>query len=200
MKKTIYLALALGLALPALNSCRDESLEPTLQQSKDLESSINTLEDLTAVLNAGYNRMSGVAYYGRDYIIFGEVRSDNTYSNANSNRFVTPAAMKMTVNDAYAADTWAQIYAAIGTANVVINKDTKALTGGTVEEINQIKGEALIMRALAHFDLLKLYGQQHVGTGGMSALGVPYVTKFRDQESLLPARTVSYTHLRAHET
>ncbi|AZI21940.1 RagB/SusD family nutrient uptake outer membrane protein [Chryseobacterium taklimakanense] len=188
MKKTIYLALALGLALPALNSCRDESLEPTLQQSKDLESSINTLEDLTAVLNAGYNRMSGVAYYGRDYIIFGEVRSDNTYSNANSNRFVTPAAMKMTVNDAYAADTWAQIYAAIGTANVVINKDTKALTGGTVEEINQIKGEALIMRALAHFDLLKLYGQQHVGTGGMSALGVPYVTKFRDQESLLPAR------------
>lgn len=188
MKKTIYLALALILSVPTLNSCRDESLEPTLQQSKDLESSINSLEDLKAVLNAGYNRMSGVAYYGRDYIIFGEVRTDNAYSNANSNRFVTPAAMKMTVNDAYSADTWAQIYAAIGTANVVINKDAAQLSGGTTAEINQIKGEALIMRALAHFDLLKLYGQQHVGTGGMSALGVPYVTKFRDTESLLPAR------------
>ncbi|SFI93962.1 RagB/SusD domain-containing protein [Kaistella treverensis] len=188
MRKTIYLALALAFSAPMINSCRDESLDPTLQQSKDLATSINTLEDLTAVLNAGYNRMSQAAYYGRDYIIFGEVRTDNAFSNANSNRFVTPAAMKMTPNDAYAADTWAQIYAVIGSANIAINKDAATITEGTPAEINQIKGEALIMRALAHFDLVKLYGQQHVNGGGMTALGVPYVTTFRDPANLLPKR------------
>lgn len=187
MKKTIYLVLTMALALPVFNSCRDESLEPTLQQSKDLETSINTLEDLTAVLNAGYNRMSAVAYYGRDYIIFGEVRTDNAFSNANSNRFVTVGQMNMTVNDAYSADTWAAIYSAIATANVVIGKETAAIEGAPAA-INQLKGEALIMRALGHFDLVKLYGQQHVNGGGMSALGVPYVTTFRDAENLLPSR------------
>src|SRR5690606_34923438 len=137
---------------------------------------------LSAVMNAGYNRLSGVAYYGRDYIIFGEIRSDNTYSNANSNRFVTPGRMDMTVNDAYAADTWAAIYATIATANVVIGKDAAAITEGTTAEINQLKGEAHIMRALGHFDLVKLYGQQHVTEGGDPTMGVPYVTTFRDQE------------------
>ncbi|MCQ4036034.1 RagB/SusD family nutrient uptake outer membrane protein [Kaistella montana] len=178
----------MALSLPALNSCRDESLEPTLQQSKDLETSINTVEDLNAVLNAGYNRLSGVAYYGRDYIIFGEVRSDNAFSNANSNRFVTAARMDLTVNDAYAADTWAAIYGAIATANVVIGKDAATITEGTTAEINQLKGEALIMRALGHFDLLKLYGQQNVTAGGDPTLGIPYVTTFRDQNNLLPSR------------
>ena len=188
MRKTIYLALTLALSAPMINSCRDESLDPTLQQSKDLGTSINTLEDLTAIVNAGYNRMSQAAYYGRDYIIFGEVRTDNAYSNSNSNRFVTPAAMKMTPNDAYASDTWAQIYATIASANIAINKDAASISAGTPGEINQIKGEALIMRALGHFDLVKLYGQQHVNGGGMSALGVPYVTTFREVDYLLPKR------------
>lgn len=188
MKKTIYLVLTMALSLPALNSCRDESLDPTLQQSKDLETNINTVEDLNAVLNAGYNRLSGVAYYGRDYIIFGEIRSDNTFSNSNSNRFVSPGRMDLTVNDAYAADTWAAIYATIATANVVIGKDAAAITEGTTAEINQLKGEAYIMRALGHFDLLKLYGQQHVTAGGDPTMGVPYVTTFRDQENILPSR------------
>lgn len=188
MKKTLYLALALVLSVPVFNSCRDESLNPTLQQSKDITTNVNTLEDITVILAGGYNRMSAVPYYGRDYIIFGEVRTDNAFSNANSNRFVTVAAMKMTPNDAYAADTWAQIYAAISSANLVLSKDGTLLTGGTQASINQIRGEALIMRAMGHFDLVKLYGQQHVNNGGMNALGVPYVTTFREKEFLLPKR------------
>lgn len=188
MKKTIYLALALALATPWVTSCRDESLEPDLQQAKDLETSINTVEDLSSVLASGYDRMSQETYYGRDYIIFGEVRTDNAFSNANSNRFVTVGQMKMTPNDAYANDTWRQMYRSIANANIVINKDASALSGGTTEEINQLKGEALIMRALVHFDLVKLFGQQNVQGGGMSALGVPYVTTFRNEDNLLPAR------------
>lgn len=187
MKKIFLITASIALSAPLLNSCRDADLDPTLSQSKDLNSSINNVEDMKSVLNAGYNRMSNTTYYGRDFIIFGEVRSDNAFSNANSNRFVTVGQMKMQKTDAYAADTWTQIYATIATANIVINKDISTLTGD-VNEIKQLQGEALAMRALAHFDLLKLFGQQHVQGGGMSALGVPYVKTFRDETAMLPAR------------
>lgn len=177
MKKTLYLAITLSATLPLLNSCRDESLEPTLAQSKNLETSINSAEDMRNVLNSAYNRMSTAAYYGRDYIIFGEVRSDNAYSNGNTNRFVTVAEMNMTNSDRYASDTWARIYSVVAVANIIANVDTSKIAGD-VATINHIKGEALVVRALAHFDLLKLYGQQHVDNGGMTALGVPYVKTF----------------------
>lgn len=37
------------------------------------------------------------------------------------------------------------------------------------------------MRALCHFDLLRLFGQHFItAQGGMNALGVPYVTTFRE--------------------
>jgi hypothetical protein len=54
---------------------------------------------------------------------------------------------------------------------------------------NDLKAQALTARALGHFDLLKLFGQQHItGAGGMEALGVPYVKSYRDLTQLAPAR------------
>lgn len=187
MKKILYFITLSLLVVGSIVSCRDSDLEPTLAQAKDLETSINNTEDLNSILSATYDRMSQTAYYGRDIIIYGEVRSDNAYSNANSNRFVTVGQMKMVPADAYPSDTWTQIYRAIATANIIINKPESEIKGD-VSEIKHIKGQAYAVRALAHFDLVRLFGQQHVNGGGMSSMGVPYVKTFKDVNSLLPAR------------
>ena len=56
-------------------------------------------------------------------------------------------------------------------------------------DINQTVGEAYALRALAHFDLLREYGQHFItGQGGSSALGVPYVKTYRDPANLSPSR------------
>ncbi|MDO9260414.1 MAG: RagB/SusD family nutrient uptake outer membrane protein, partial [Flavobacteriaceae bacterium] len=136
------------------------------------------------ILNGAYNRMTSVFYYGRDFIIFGEVRSDNTFSNANSNRFPTVGKMDMLPTDAYARDTWTQIYAVVASANILIQQDLTKITGDETLK-KHIVGQAYALRALAHFDLLKLYGQQHV-TGGNN-LGIPYVVKYK-AENLYPSR------------
>ena len=166
-------------------SCSEEDLDPTLQQSKDIDISVNSANDLQAILNGAYNRMSASAYYGRDKIILGEVFSDNTASNANSNRFVVEARMDLLPQTATALTFWAQAYAVIGSANIIINAE--GITGDE-DQINHIKGQAYAMRALAHFDLVTFYGQQHVNGGGESAVGVPYVTEFRNEDELFPAR------------
>jgi len=183
MKKIINSILVIVL-VGSLFSCSKSSLDPTLAQNKAVETSITSLEDIQGLLYGAYDRMTNSAYYGRDFIIFGEVRSDNCFSNGNSGRFVTPAAMKMGDDDGYALNTWAQIYRVIANANIIIGQDPSKLTGDK-DVINNVIGQAYAVRALAHFDLLKLYGEQHV-TGGNN-LGIPYVMQYKGDD-LLPAR------------
>ena len=184
MKKIIYLIFAVAL-LGFVTSCSEDDLDPTLAQDKSVETSINTVEDLQGLLSGTFNRMTSEYYYGRDLIIFGEVRSDNCYSNGNSGRFLTAAAMDLGSDQAYPTDTWTQMYATIAIANIIIDQEGAGLEGEEAA-INQIIGQAYAIRALVHFDLLKLYGQQHV-TGGDQTLGVPYVTEFKG-EDITPAR------------
>ncbi|MBN1132497.1 MAG: RagB/SusD family nutrient uptake outer membrane protein [Bacteroidales bacterium] len=183
MRKITIITLAIAL-LGISYSCSKDSLEPTLAQSKSVETSINTAEDLQGILYGAYNRITQASYYGRDVIIFNEVRSDNCFANGKSGRFVNPAAMNVGVADAYPTDTWSQIYAVIATANIIINAED---IEGDAADINHIKGQAHAIRALAHFDLLKLFGQQHV-SGGDATLGVPIITEYKG-EDLLPARS-----------
>jgi hypothetical protein len=185
MNKIIKNILACTL-LFAVMSCDDSDLEPTLSVNKDI-STITSAEDLSLVLSGAYDLMTSTYYYGRDMVIYGEVRSDNAYSNGNSGRFVTPASMDMVDSDGYASDTFSQIYTVIASCNIVINSTIEGSTTTETAEINYYKGQALTLRALAHFDLLRLFGQQNVGDGGLTADGVAYVTEYISSDST-PAR------------
>lgn len=192
-----YKYLTIGLVcMGMLFSCSEVDLDPTLAQSKSIETSINSTEDLDAIILGAYQRLIGDQeladqegeyneVYGRDYIIMGEVQSDNVYSNANTNRFTEEARFNLNSESATPEDLWATLYEVIASANIVINAEGIV---GDEDLINHIKGEALAIRALAHFNLVQFYGQQHVNNGGESALGVPYVKTFRDDENLFPSR------------
>jgi len=182
MKKIFYL-FGIVLISMMIFSCSEEDLDPTLSTSKKLF--IHNVEDLENVLNGAYDFMSSSSYYGRDYIIYGEVRSDNAYSNANSNRFVDVGQMNITKDVSYPRDTWGLIYSVIGNANLIIHQEASKLEGDE-KRINQIRGQAYALRAMAHFDLLRLYGQQYVGN---DKLGVPYITTFLDESHFFPARS-----------
>ena len=182
MKKIKYFGIGL-LAINIFVSCSAEDLNPTQDSSIDPEL-IKTDTDARLVADAMYKSMRATAYYGRDFVIFDEVRSDNTFSSGSSGRFVTVGSMSLTNNDAYAGDTFSAIYKPIASANIVI---AASLTGDAAA-IAQVKGEAYGIRALCHFDLLKLFGQQFVsGQGGMNALGISYVKQFRSTD-VYPAR------------
>ena len=74
----------LFVAVTVIVSCNEDDLDPTLAQDKDLSSGIITDADLASVLNSAYDRMTVTSYYGRNFIIDGDVRTDNGYSNVNS--------------------------------------------------------------------------------------------------------------------
>ena len=165
--------------LVAVNACTTDDLEPSTEQNKPVEGGISSVENLYGILKGAYDQMTQSGYYGRDYIINNEVRCDNCWSNGNSGRFTTQAGFKYDANTGF---FWDEAYEAIASANIVIGVDAEALTGD-VDYAKHMQGQAYAMRALVHFDLVKQYGQQHVGGN----LGVPYVKTFKGDD-LIPSR------------
>jgi hypothetical protein len=175
--KILYTLVFIGFI--AFTSCTTDDLEPSLEQNKSVEGSITDVSNLDGIIKGAYNNMTGSGYYGRDFIVTNEVRTDNCFSNGNSGRFTTQASFSYNANTGY---MWDEAYDAIASANIVINTDLESLTGDA-NYGRHLQGQALAIRALTHFDLVKSYGQQHVG----GTLGVPYVLEFKG-EDLFPSR------------
>ncbi len=172
-----------ALLLVGLNACSKDALEPSTEQNKAVEGGIISDANLNGILKGMYSRMTGSGYYGRDLIATNEVRTDNCFANSNSGRFTTQASFTYSPNTGY---FWDDAYRVLANANIIIGVNPDDLTGD-IDWVKHMQGQAYVIRALVHFDLVKQYGQQHVG----GTLGVPYVTTFKGDD-LIPARnTVS---------
>lgn len=178
MNKFAFTLLAAGAMV--VSSCTTEDLNPSLEQNKEAANAIQTSADLEGILKGGYSRMTSSGYYGRDYIVTNEARTPNVWANGSSGRFTTEARLAYTPGSTY---IWDNAYSVIASANIIIGADIENLTDDNAEFARHMQGEAYAMRALAHFDLVKTYGQEHVG----GDLGVPYLLEFKG-EDMIPAR------------
>lgn len=183
MKKLKNIFIALGILFLGF-SCTTEDLDPTLEQIKDI-SSIASVEDLSGLLKGAVDRMTVTAYYGRDFIITDEIRGDNVFANGNSGRFQTQGTLEYLPDNGLGV--WTQAYRVIASANIIIKANPNELEGDQSEAL-YIQGQARILRALAHFDLLRNYGQQYINGG--SDAGVPIITEFAG-DNLNPSRNTT---------
>ena len=98
--------------------------------------------------------------------------ADNVYiSTTNSNRYLDFFQVNFTVLNANAQGIWETAYNTIMDANNVINS---SLTG--TARSNQYRGEALTLRALMHFELVKHFAKPY--TVEPNGLGVPIVLSY----------------------
>jgi len=162
-----------AIASVILFSCAENDLNPSLSKSKIYNDSIRSFDELQGLAYGMYDLMTTSAYYGRNYFVYNEIRSDNCFANGNSGRFLTVSTMNVSPDDIYPTDTWTAIYKVIATANVIIQQNPETIDGN-LDQAKHIIGQAYVLRAWAHFDLLKLYGQQHAGGN----LGIPYITEY----------------------
>lgn len=182
--KTVLLAVSVSTAIV---SCSEDFVETKFYQ--DVEAGpLTSLNEVAAFQRGMYTSMRAVTYYGRDYTVYGEARSDEMYSNGYAGYFNTVYNYSMTSADAYARDTWAQIYTAVGKANILINTDVNGITGSDADRdaVRYHIGQAHVLRAMFFFDLLKLYGQQYSG----GTLGIVTPLKF-DPKTLQARGTVA---------
>lgn len=138
---------------------------------------LKTIQGVNAAVNGMYEGLKGTEYYGRNYLVIPEIAADNVYlSLSNSNRFLSSWRLSWLVADGDVTGVWNRVYAVILRANNIINS-VPLLEDGTTEQKNSALGQALFVRALGHFDLLRVFSTPYA-VGGGGTLGVPLITKF----------------------
>ncbi|REC80185.1 RagB/SusD family nutrient uptake outer membrane protein [Chryseobacterium elymi] len=155
--------VAVGVSIATV-SCSDDFVETKFYQDVE-QAPLTSLTEVQSFVRGMYTSMRAPSYYGRDYGLFAEIRSDEMYSNGAAGYYNTVNNYSMTSADAYARDTYRQIYTAVAKANILIGTDPNGIKG-TVDEKEAVKyhiGQAYAMRAFFFFDLLKLYGQKYSG-------------------------------------
>lgn len=131
----------------------------------------NTLSEYRALLTTAYNKGAkiidkGVVDFRSDMIIVStSSTAQNAYSDIEKWNDITPSSGTREFQ-------WEAFYSVIYYANAIIDKQSQ-ITEGSREEINQLVGEAYLLRGYTHFILVNLYGQPYTKEGGPESKSVP---------------------------
>jgi len=164
----------------SLASCEKSFLELQPPTSLTPEFALATEADLQVALRGAYAGLKNTALYGRSLPVLGDIMADNTYqSTLNTNRYTSFNLYNYLVTDGDVAGLWNASYTVILRANNIINSPI-----ADNANIQQIKGEAYAIRALAYFNLVRYFASPY--TVDPSKLGVPVITTY--QADLKPER------------
>lgn len=195
----------MGCAILAasLSSCVNDWLDVAPSDGTDADAALTSSSDLDAARTGMYKALKGngslVDYYGQQFFVYGDVHAGDDYQYNNlggSNRASFYYDMNYQTASEFTSSTsssnvaWKSPYIVIGRANRII----AAAEGGALSDaaeakatIDQYAAEAKVLRALAHFDLVRIYGKPYTEDQGAS-LGVPLVTEVLESNAK-PARS-----------
>jgi len=185
---TIYLRGFLFMIVLSATSCSDSFLDLQNPQSLPLKGTIKDLKTLTTASNGAYAQFKDVNYYNRTFILLPDLLGDNVFvSRSNGGRYLDQDAFAITREDGYVQSAWAAMYRTIVNANLSI-AGGEALSANAA--INQVIGEMYAVRALAYFDLVRLFAQPYNYTADASHMGVPLVVQPYNEIISPPRATV----------
>ena len=180
--KKIIISIA-TIAIMLFSNCNDFLIEnPRLGQSDVLI--LDTYVGLDKATAGVYAYISDQFWYGADYVLDAEMRSGNgkRHMEYESGRAMVPYSWNY--NPDGTAPFWGIGYAAIAASNKIMeNLEGKDIGDITAQDLDNLKAECLFIRALAHFDLVRLYAQSYTSP---TNYGVPYMKS--TDPSLLPSR------------
>jgi starch-binding outer membrane protein, SusD/RagB family len=170
--KTLWIALLVLILVPL--ACNDEFLDLQPHSSISTDMAFETMDDFEAALNGVYSAIRSGAYYGKNMMLYGDFMSDNLYARIGySNSYGIIYQFEHTAGTSEIISLWQAGYTVAVRATHIIDKIDN-LDEGTQQRRDQIKGEAYLARALAHFDLVRYYAPSYQRSNPLTDLGVPY--------------------------
>jgi starch-binding outer membrane protein, SusD/RagB family len=182
--KSLKLCLFLFLTA-AFSACN--LLDETSPNDLSASDAIKDGASAEAALLGVYSSMQQKGYYGGQYPLIGEALTDNAMTGGYQvisldelgNKAVTPANI-------LTEELWLSIYRVIANCNGLLAA-LPNVSDLTPERKKDIEGQARTIRAMAHFDLLRYFGE-HWNTS--STLGVPIITSVQTIEDRPTRATV----------
>lgn len=176
--KKIYLKIVSVSLLTFFTSCSAGWLDVTPSDAGTIEETIKDVASAKVALVGVYDALQGNStyseYYGARMIYYGDVRGDDMQGTLGGSR------AKLSYESDFDAGTsvkiWSEPYRVIRRSNMLMRAfDNGLVTDGTDAERNDIKGQLLALRALAHFDLLRVYSQAFDVSATGNNYGIPLV-------------------------
>lgn len=178
MRKYIYVFLIMTFVI---SSCSEDfiDLEPkdTLTENLAFES----FADVESSLLGTYSALRSDNYLGVSYTLVPDIIADHaTQTSENQGQQVFFHNWQYSSNDNAIEDIWPEIYRVLRAANTTLEQVNNF--EAEQADIDRISGQALAIRAMAHFDLLRYFSD----FSDRNALGVPI--KLVSNEITTPAR------------
>ncbi len=154
MRKLIFILFVIAF----YTSCTDDFLdkEPSnyVSQTKLME----TAQGVNSALIGCYNDFQSYTYYGRNFILIADVYADNAkLSTQNTGHFSSFYNYAVTADDEDLKAFWSTAYRIVNNANNII----QACEDTTRSDLSEtMYGEALAIRSLAYFDLVRIFANK----------------------------------------
>lgn len=162
------------------------------QNSPDIVSAdkvFETADGFRAARLGMYSLMGNENYYGGFHPLALDAHSDNGSTGGYVVESLNEIGEKrLTPSNLFVERMWISLYATANATNQILDNIDK-LKPEDFEENEQknIKGEALFVRALVHFDALKMFGEHW---NQNSEYGIPLANKVQRQSDILPRASV----------
>ena len=167
-KLRIFITGMLALSLFSCEKTLD--VEPTNQT--DASTSVKTPADAQIMINGIIRSMSSADYYGRNFLLYGDAKGgDMTIPSQGRGQDALYTFNHSATNGSYSG-YWSQIYFSLLQVNNLL-KNIGELEAGGATGYNSYKGQALTLRAIMYFDLVRLYGKSY--DLDKNAFGVPNI-------------------------
>ena len=192
MKFLIKYSLLLPLTILLISSCQ----KLDVSSPNDVPSSevFKNADGLRSAVIGMYSTMQVRDYYGAFYPLMADLNSDAiTQGGYDVSALNEIGQHAINSTNIYAEHMYVAMYKTIATANAILQSvDVLTDAGLAADERKTIKAQALAIRAMAHFDLLRMFGY-HWDLS--SPLGIPLSLKVQESKDILARSTVadSYT-------
>lgn len=193
--KTFFIktVMAVGITIAATSCEGFLDITPDGQVKRD--EMLATNEGVEDALYGVYAKLRNNTLYGQEmYFSSLEIMSQTLYCYGNTG--VTALGQydynNTTVKNVFAM-IWNDMYNNISNVNSVLN--APLVDGANAYPANIYKGEALALRAMMHFDLMRLFAEQI--TVNPNAKGIPYATEFSLKTPDFETLAENYNHVLA---
>lgn len=185
--------MAVGITIAATSCEGFLDITPDGQVKRD--EMLATNEGVEDALYGVYAKLRNTTLYGQEmYFSSLEIMSQTLYCYGNTG--VTALGQydynNTTVKNVFAM-IWNDMYNNISNVNSVLN--APLVDGANAYPANIYKGEALALRAMMHFDLMRLFAEQI--TVNPNAKGIPYATEFSLKTPDFETLAENYNHVLA---
>lgn len=195
MKQIIYSIVFVITGAFSLSSCDDFlNMQPT--NSGNASGAIATPADAKVAINGIMSSMTSSSYYGRNFFMYGDAKGGDLTIYSAGRGLDGLYSFSHTPTSGSYSGYWTVGYYCIMQINNLLENINRLQDAGTIG-LDVYEGQALTLRALIYFDLVRLYGLPY--NYNKTSYGVPLAITTLGSDAQLTRATVEENYNRILE-